>query len=137
MARQPEGLSLDAGLIRKGEAKGLHPTVATPTPEAVQPSTPAVALEQPPEAPPELTSTSAASQRTQMARMPDDDPDEPPLRPLPPADEPMRFTSFRVPVSLDEQLRGMIFETRRSKQDILTEFLRQGLERYRKERKRR
>jgi hypothetical protein len=31
----------------------------------------------------------------------------------------------------------MIFETRRSKQDILTDFLRQGLERYRKERKRR
>ena len=32
MARQPEGLSLDAGLIRKGEARGLHPTVATPVP---------------------------------------------------------------------------------------------------------
>ena len=138
MARQPEGLSLDAGLIRKGEAKGLHPTVATPTPEtALQPSAPAVVLEQPSGAPPELTSTSVASQRIPMARMPDDDPDEPPLRPLPPEDEPMRFTSFRVPVSLDEQLRGMIFETRRSKQDILTEFLRQGLERYRKERKRR
>jgi hypothetical protein len=135
MARQPEGLSLDAGLIRKGEARGLHPTVATPVPEAIQPIVPS------PE--PSVTSsleaqsTVVAPQRTMATRAPEEDADEPPLRPLPPADEPMRFTSFRVPVSLDEQLRGMIFETRRSKQDILTEFVRQGLERYRKERKRR
>ena len=137
MARQPEGLSLDAGLIRKGEAKGLHPTMASPTPEAVQPLAPAAPPEQQAEAPAEMRSTTLAPQRTMMARAPDDDADEPPLRPLPPEDEPMRFTSFRVPVGLDEQLRGMIFETRRSKQDILTEFVRQGLERYRKERKRR
>jgi hypothetical protein len=138
MARQPESLSLDAGLIRKGEARGLHPAVATPAPETVQPAPPPAApLAQSHEAPTELSSPTAAPQRTVPARVPEDDVDEPPLRPLPPSDEPMRFTSFRVPVSLDEQLRGMIFETRRSKQDILTEFLRQGLERYRKERKRR
>ena len=137
MSRQPEGLSLDAGLIRKGEARGLHPAAATPTPEAPRPSAPAAPPEEPPAALPELPSTNVVPQRTMAARVPEDDADEPPLRPLPPADEPMRFTSFRVPVSLDEQLRGMIFETRRSKQDILTEFLRQGLDRYRKERKRR
>jgi hypothetical protein len=137
MARQPEGLSLDSGLIRKGEARGLHPTVATPVPGSPQPSAQADPPEEPPAAPSELHSAAVAAQRTMATRMPDDDADEPPLRPLPPADEPMRFTSFRVPVSLDEQLRGMIFETRRSKQDILTEFVRQGLERYRKERKRR
>ena len=148
MARQPEGLSLDAGLIRKGEARGLHPTVATPVAETTQPIVPAPSPETIPPVVPALSpepsrtsleppSTAVTPQRTTATRVPEDDADEPPLRPLPPADEPMRFTSFRVPVSLDEQLRGMIFETRRSKQDILTEFLRQGLERYRKERKRR
>jgi hypothetical protein len=66
----------------------------------------------------------------------DEDIDEPPLRAAPPEIEPLRFTSFRVPVELDEQLRAMMFETRRSKQDILIGFVRDGIAAWRKERRR-
>jgi hypothetical protein len=62
--------------------------------------------------------------------------DEPPLRAAPPDIEPLRFTSFRLPVELDELLRAMMFETRRSKQDILISFVRDGVAEWRKERRR-
>jgi hypothetical protein len=96
-----EDLTLDTGLIRKGEARGVSPTVATSVP---------VPVEQPAE---------------------DQDP---PLRAAPPDDVPKRFTSFRLPVSLDEDLRGMMFETRRSKQDLLIEFVTEGIRKWRTER---
>jgi hypothetical protein len=94
-------LTLDQGLIRKGEARGLNPAMAEPS-QIAQP------LE-----------------------------DEPPLRPSPPEDVPKRFTSFRLPVSLDEDLRSMIFETRRTKQDLLIEFVTVGIEKWRRDRARR
>jgi hypothetical protein len=62
---------------------------------------------------------------------------EPPLRALPPDDVPKRFTSFRLPVELDEELRAMMFETRRSKQDLLIEFVTAGVKSWRKDRVRR
>jgi hypothetical protein len=63
--------------------------------------------------------------------------DDPPLRALPPDDVPKRFTSFRLPVPLDEDLRAMMFETRRSKQDLLIDFVTAGIQTWRRERARR
>ena len=59
---------------------------------------------------------------------------EPPLRAAPPADVAKRFTSFRLPVTLDEDLRAMMFETRRSKQDLLIEFVTEGVRAWRRDR---
>lgn len=106
-----DDLTLDTSLIRKGQAAGVSPAlVAPPAPTSSVP-----VLVQPPA---ELD-------------------DEPPLRPAPPEDVPKRFTSFRLPVSLDEDLRSMIFETRRTKQDLLIEFVTAGVEKWRRERVRR
>lgn len=63
--------------------------------------------------------------------------DEPPLKAIPPDDVPKRFTSFRLPVSLDEELRAMVYETRRSKQDLLIEFVTAGVKLWRRERAKR
>jgi hypothetical protein len=62
---------------------------------------------------------------------------EPPLRAIPPDDVAKRFTSFRLPVSLDEDLRAMMFETRRSKQDLLIDFVTAGVQAWRRDRVRR
>ena len=101
-------LTLNTGLIRKGEARGGNPAMAVDSPAPA--SLPAAAPRHP-----------AAIE-------------EPPLRPLPPEDIPKRFTSFRLPVTLDEELRAMIFETRRTKQDLLIEFVTAGIEKWRRER---
>jgi hypothetical protein len=50
---------------------------------------------------------------------------------------PKRFTSFRLPVELDEELRAMMFETRRSKQELLIEFVIAGVQAWRGERAKR
>ena len=142
MARQPDDLALDAGLIRKGEARGLHPTIAqhppgTPPPQrsAEPPATVSTT------ATPPLETMSRQTPRAVVPREPNVEPpyeeaDEPPLRAAPPEIEPLRFTSFRLPVELDEQLRAMMFETRRSKQDILIGFVRDGITAWRKGRRR-
>lgn len=62
---------------------------------------------------------------------------DPPLRAVPPDDVPKRFTSFRLLVELDEELRAMVFETRRSKQDLLIEFLTTGVQAWSRERAKR
>jgi hypothetical protein len=117
MARQPDDLSLGTGLIRKGEARGLSPARAVPaSPEEV------VRMPTPAPAP---------------ILRPAIDEDDPPLRAAPPDDVPKRFTSFRLPVALDEDLRAMMFETRRSKQDLLIEFVTQGIKTWRRDRMRR
>jgi hypothetical protein len=117
MARQPDDLSLGTGLIRKGEARGLSPAMAVPAPreEVVRMPTSAPA----------------------PVPTPAIDEDDPPLRAAPPDDVPKRFTSFRLPVALDEDLRAMMFETRRSKQDLLIEFVTQGIKAWRRDRIRR
>src|SRR3954464_8931061 len=101
-------LTLNTGLIRKGEARGVNPAMAVDSPALA--SLPASA----PQSPTVI--------------------EEPPLRPLPREDIPKRFTSFRLPVMLDEELRAMIFETRRTKQDLLIEFVTAGIEKWRRER---
>jgi len=140
MARQPDDLALDAGLIRKGEARGFHPAAAAPerppepTPVNTQPPTqPARAMHEPSAPPPRQVSRPS---RPRVVEPPIDDADEPPLRAAPPADVPLRFTSFRLPVELDEALRDMMYETRRSKQDLLTTFVRDGVNRWRQQRRR-
>lgn len=113
MAQPPEDLTLGAGLIRKGEARGVSPALAV--------------APQPVSAPPP----------PQPAAPFIEEPDDPPLRAAPPEDVPKRFTSFRLPVDLDEELRAMIFETRRSKQDLLIEFVTAGVQAWRRERAKR
>jgi hypothetical protein len=119
MARQPDDLSLGTGLIRKGEARGLSPAMAVPAPREEAASMP------PPTPAPAPRPTPTIEE------------DDPPLRAVPPDDVPKRFTSFRLPVALDEDLRAMMFETRRSKQDLLIEFVTAGIKQWRRERIRR
>jgi hypothetical protein len=118
MGQIKDDLTLGTGLIRKGEAKGISPALAVRLP-AEEPAAPAAAPAGPP--PPTI----------------DEVDDEPPLRAAPPDDVPKRFTSFRLPVTLDEELRAMIYETRRSKQDLLIEFVTAGVQQWRKERAKR
>ena len=118
---QNTDLSLGTALIRKGEARGLNPALAV-SPPAVNPALPVAASAAPATIPePQLPAT--------IADVPD-----PPLRAAPPDDVPKRFTSFRLPVALDEEFRAMIFETRRSKQDLLIEFVTTGIKLWRQER---
>ena len=120
MARQPDDLSLGTGLIRKGEARGLHPRNGDPNERD------------------EIANDAASSTSPQLPRpAPVTEDDDPPLRAAPPDDVPKRFTSFRLPVALDEDLRAMMFETRRSKQDLLIEFVTDGIKRWQQERVRR
>jgi hypothetical protein len=111
MAQPPEDLTLGAGLIKKGEGRGVSPALAVPPPVRM----------------PELPAS--------QTMVPDEA--DPPLRAVPPDDVPKRFTSFRLPVELDEELRAMVFETRRSKQDLLIEFVTAGVRAWRRERARR
>ena len=71
------------------------------------------------------------------APVPQPAPRRSPLRAIPPDDVPKRFTSFRLPIDLDEELRAMMFETRRSKQDLLTEFVTAGVQQWRRNRSKR
>jgi len=123
MAQPPEDLTLGASLIRKGEARGASPALAVaPTPAEAAPVPQAAR----PAAPTPVQPITVIEQA-----------DDPPLRATPPDDVPKRFTSFRLPVDLDEELRAMMFETRRSKQDLLIEFVTDGIKKWRKERARR
>jgi hypothetical protein len=106
---QPSQLS--PSLIQKGDAKPVSPEVATGTAATPQPgpvAAPAAHVAPPPE-------TVAA----------------PSIDDLPMPDTiPRALISFRAPVQLTEELRLMAFETRRPKQDLLTEFLSEGLKRW-------
>jgi hypothetical protein len=121
MVQPPEDLSLGAGLIRKGEARGLSPALAAAPAASVS----AVATPTPVAHPPIASEPSGVEV------------DDPPLRAVPPDDIPKRFTSFRLPVALDEELRAMMFETRRSKQDLLIDFVTQGIKVWRRDRAKR
>ncbi|MFL5281812.1 MAG: hypothetical protein ACJ8AW_12665 [Rhodopila sp.] len=140
-----DDLMLASGLIKKGEARGLSPALATaqavpeapPAPVAVAAPAPAIVVAPEPvraaasAAPAPQTATAAILVQTPETQ------DDPPLRALPPDDVPKRFTSFRLPVALDEELRAMMFETRRSKQDLLIDFVTAGIQTWRRERARR
>lgn len=142
MAQQNDDLSLGTGLIRKGEARGISPALAVP-PKREDPvaphaaSTVAPTLQPPaaqPVAPPQPNPEPSPMPAT--APQPTEETD-PPLRAAPPDDVAKRFTSFRLPVSLDEDLRAMMFETRRSKQDLLIDFVTEGVKGWKRDRVRR
>jgi hypothetical protein len=131
-----DDLMLASGLIRKGEARGLSPALATgqavPEPAPAPPPAPVAApaaVVIAPEPQPVVAAPAPAA-----PAIVDEDP---PLRALPPDDVPKRFTSFRLPVALDEDLRAMMFETRRSKQDLLIDFVTAGVQTWRRDRARR
>ena len=119
MAQQPD--TLDAGLIRKGEARGVNPALATPA-ASPAPSPQADGPFRPHQNDPEPIRTVRENRAVGPAAGPSSPPHEsepdPTLRALPPDDVPKRFTSFRLPVTREEDLRAMIFETRRTKQDL-------------------
>ena len=125
MAQPPEDLTLGAGLIRKGEARGVSPALAV-APRLAEPLAPAPQQAQSPAPAP----VPAPAQPAAVV----EESDDPPLRAAPPEDVPKRFTSFRLPVDLDEKLRAMMFETRRSKQDLLIEFVTAGIKAWRRDR---
>jgi hypothetical protein len=129
-----DDLMLASGLIKKGEARGLSPALAT---AQVAPAAPPAPVIQ--EAAPMMDAVVPPPERAPVAPpMPQlIAEDDPPLRALPPDDVPKRFTSFRLPVPLDEDLRAMMFETRRSKQDLLIDFVTAGIQTWRRERARR
>jgi hypothetical protein len=138
MAQTKDDLTLASGLIRKGEARGLSPALATaqtaqePAPKPAS-SLPAAAI-----APEPLPVGAASPPSPQLApALATVAEEDPPLRALPPDDVAKRFTSFRLPVSLDEDLRAMMFETRRSKQDLLIDFVTAGVQAWRRDRVRR
>ena len=131
---QNDDLTLGTGLIRKGEARGISPALAVPPKPREEPQSPPAAPARAPAqpAPPPLASAPLV-QPAPPVGVPADEVD-PPLRAVPPDDVAKRFTSFRLPVSLDEDLRAMMFETRRSKQDLLIEFVTAGVQTWRRDR---
>jgi hypothetical protein len=131
---QNDDLSLGSGLIRKGEARGVSPALAVP-PRREEPLTHPEPQPVPPSAQPPAAPVAAAA--LALETPPFIDEPDPPLRAAPPDDVAKRFTSFRLPVSLDEDLRAMMFETRRSKQDLLIEFVTEGVKAWRRERAKR
>ena len=116
--------ALTPDLVKKGEARGLSPdSIVSVPPTTAHPETPVAPLNataMPKVPPPDIAVSHLA-------------PDAPTLTPVPPADVPRRFISFRVPVELDEDLRGMIFQTRRSKQDLLIEFVSEGVKKWKRD----
>jgi hypothetical protein len=117
--------ALTPDLVKKGEARGLSPdSIVLSPPTTAHSGTPVAPLNAtampkvPP--PPDIAVSHLAS-------------DTPALTPVPPADVARRFISFRVPVELDEDLRAMIFQTRRSKQDLLIEFVSEGVKKWKRD----
>jgi hypothetical protein len=119
MAQQPDDLALGAGLIRKGEARGQSPVMAAATPSSLQQAPPPINVPTPAAPPVSARQIVPAEEGRGVV-------------PVPPTDEAKRFTSFRLPVALDEELRAMVFQTRRSKQDILIEFVIEGVARWKR-----
>jgi hypothetical protein len=142
MAQPNNDLTLGTGLIRKGEARGISPALAV-SPKRKEPTAPATQAATPaPPAPTAALPTVSPQPAPEAAPMPIVAPQaieetDPPLRAVPPDDVAKRFTSFRLPVSLDEDLRAMMFETRRSKQDLLIDFVTEGVKGWKRDRARR
>jgi hypothetical protein len=115
MSRRPD-LSLDDDLmVRKGDAKGVGPTAAMtqpPDPDA-RPSLPAPhgapAGEPEPSIDPADDRPIIVGKRRTIERV---------------------YTNVRIPKDLDERLYVMLVETRRTKQDIIETFIREGLDRH-------
>jgi hypothetical protein len=122
MSRRPEGLTLDDDLmVRKGEARAVGPAAAVQPTRAEQqpPATKPHAVTEPPRPTPEA------------GTIPDEDTrDDLPIVIGKRQTVERVFTNVRIPVDLDERLFRMMVATRRKKQDIIENFIREGLERY-------
>jgi hypothetical protein len=118
MAQPPP---LSGSLIRKGEARAVSPDQAIAAPTVLQAEPPAAAP--PIEQRTQAEVPRAAPRFAQEVESVLDDLAMPEVVPL-------VMVSFRAPVKLAEELRLMAFETRRPKQDILTDLLAEGLKRW-------
>jgi hypothetical protein len=120
MAQQPQLSPALIGVGKGSAVPGDPARVVQPREveagEMAVPATPAI------DAPPPMPEHQAADEGPIMFRAP------------PIATEVKRQVSARVPASLDRELRGMVFETGRTQQEIITEFLIEGLKRWRKSR---
>jgi hypothetical protein len=125
MAQPPP---LSGSLIRKGEARAVSPEQAVAAPRVLQAEAPAVAppVEQLGQAEVPRPAPRSAQELESVL----DDLTMPEVVPL-------VMVSFRAPVKLAEELRLMAFETRRPKQDILTDLLAEGLKRWKSTRAKR
>jgi hypothetical protein len=116
-------LALDDELmVRKGEAKAVGPAAAAPLPR----------VELPPEVPPAVAAPPARTPDAYSVRQQDAHDDLPLVIGKRQTVERV-FTNVRIPVDLDERLFRMMVATRRKKQDIIENFIREGLERYENE----
>jgi hypothetical protein len=122
MSRRPE-LSLDDDLmVRKGEAKGIGPTAAVTQPPD-------------PESRPSLTQAPHGAPAREPAPPIDAAEDRPIIVGKRRTIERV-YTNVRIPKDLDERLYVMLVETRRTKQDIIETFIRDGLDRHETARRR-
>ena len=128
-------------LVRKGEARAVAPTAAVPqsgrgrvpaTPNTM--GDPASGYPAPAEAP--VSSNPEAPLRSSKTMTAQGASNEPPIVIGKRQTIERVFTNVRIPVDLDERLFRMMVETRRKKQDIIEVFIRNGLDRYERERRR-
>lgn len=128
MAQQPQ---LSSSLVQKGRAVPADPVDALGV-EAHErgPIAPAMTRTSEPELGQGGMPTMTVAERPSLGA------DEPPLQPAPVDDVLRRLISFRTPVQLDQDLRAMVFETGRTKQDLLTDFLAEGIRKWKAARRR-
>jgi hypothetical protein len=134
-------LNLDEELlVRKGEARAVAPTAAVPQSGPGHHTTlnavPDPAIGYP--APTETIVSGGPEDSRRAAKTPtaQGTSDEPPIIVGKRQTIERVFTNVRIPVDLDERLFRMMVETRRKKQDIIEVFIRDGLDRYERERRR-
>jgi hypothetical protein len=136
-------LSLDEELlVRKGEARAVAPTAAVPQSGRLQISTTLNSEGEPTSSYPAtaqaatIPSSPERSFRAPQAPVAQNASDEPPIVIGKRQIIERVFTNVRIPVELDERLFRMMVETRRKKQEIIELFVRDGLDRYDRDRRR-
>lgn len=107
MNRRPDLELGDDLMIRKGEARGVAPATALPPVLAQAPIAPQPAAQDP--VLPEQDRPVVVGRRATIERV---------------------FTNVRIPKDLDERLFRVLVETRRTKQDLIETFIRDGLDRW-------
>ena len=117
MSRLPD-VSL-SGLVSKGEARGQDPR----QPADVE-RLDASLDELPPPRPPMPKATAPRQARAGQGRG---------LGRVPRQVEPVVWTGSRVPVSLAERVEAIVFRSRRTKQDLILEWIEEGVERLERE----
>ena len=128
-------------LVRKGEARAVAPTAAVPQSGRLQVPTTLNPLGEPTSSYPAaaeavtIPSNPEPSLRAPKAPIAQNASDEPPIVIGKRQITERVFTNVRIPVELDERLFRMMVETRRKKQDIIEAFIRDGLDRYERDRR--